>query len=71
VQLEAGVVVLDATTPDKPSAKKMELATRHWSGKHYGVVQGINWLTLLWSSFPNSAIMFSKAPSRLPDLPKV
>jgi putative transposase len=49
VQLEAGVLVLDDTTLDKPYAKKMELVTRHWSGKHHGVVRGINLLTLLWT----------------------
>ena len=46
---EAGVLVLDDTTLDKPYAHKMGLVTRHWSGKHHAVVQGINLLTLLWS----------------------
>jgi hypothetical protein len=32
---------------DKFDAKKMELVTRHWSGKHGRVVQGINLITLL------------------------
>lgn len=27
----------------------MELVTRHWSGKHGRVVQGINLITLLWT----------------------
>ena len=49
VQLDAGVLVLDDTTLDKPYAKKMDLVTRHWSGKHRRVVWGINLLTLLWS----------------------
>ena len=49
VRLDAGVLVLDDTTLDKPYAKKMELVTRHWSGKHGRVVWGINLLTLLWS----------------------
>ena len=48
-QLEGGVLVLDDTTLDKPYARKMELVTRHWSGKHHRVVSGINLLTLLWS----------------------
>lgn len=30
-------------------AKKMELVTRHWSGKQGRVVQGINLITLLWT----------------------
>ncbi|QKG53224.1 transposase [Hymenobacter sp. BRD67] len=44
-----GVLVLDDTTLDKPYAHHMGLVTRHWSGKHHAVVQGINLLTLLWS----------------------
>jgi hypothetical protein len=44
-----GVLILDDTTLDKPYARHMELVTRHWSGKHHRVVQGINLLTLLWS----------------------
>ena len=49
VQREGGVLVLDDTTLDKPYARKMELVTRHWSGKHRRVVSGINLLTLLWT----------------------
>lgn len=49
VQKEAGLLVLDDTTLDKPYARKMELVTRHWSGKHHRVVSGINLLTLLWT----------------------
>ena len=44
-----GVLVVDDTVLDKPSAKKIELVGRHWSGKHRGVVQGINLVTLLWT----------------------
>ena len=44
-----GVLVLDDTTLDKPYARRMGLVTRHWSGKHHAVVQGINLLALLWS----------------------
>jgi hypothetical protein len=46
---QEGLLVLDDTTLDKPHAKKMELVTRHWSGKHHQVVSGINLLTLLWT----------------------
>src|ERR1017187_2249256 len=45
VSLKGGVLVLDDTTLDKPYAEKMELVTRHWSGKHHGVVLGINLIT--------------------------
>ena len=41
--------MLDDTTLDKPCARRMELVTRHWSGKHRRVVQGINLLTMFWS----------------------
>jgi hypothetical protein len=29
-----GVLVIDDSTLDKPYARKIELVTRHWSGKH-------------------------------------
>lgn len=50
VAKDAGLLILDDTTLDKPYAKKMDLVTRHWSGKHHRVVHGINLLTLLWSN---------------------
>jgi putative transposase len=49
VEPQRGVIVLDDSTLDKPYAKKIELVTRHWSGKHHRVVRGINLLTLLWT----------------------
>jgi hypothetical protein len=49
VQRRSGVVVVDDSTLDHLSARKMELVTRHWSGKHHAVVRGINRLTLLWT----------------------
>jgi putative transposase len=49
VSLRGGVLVLDDTTLDKPYAEKMELVTRHWSGKHHDVVLGINLITTLWT----------------------
>lgn len=49
VQKQQGILVLDDTTLDKPYARKMELVTRHWSGKHRQVVLGINLMTLLWT----------------------
>ena len=44
-----GMLVLDDTTLDKRYARAIELVTRHWSGKHRAVVQGINLITLLWT----------------------
>lgn len=49
VRLDHGVLVIDDSTLDKFYAEKMELVTRHWSGKHGRVVQGINLITLLWT----------------------
>ncbi len=49
VQRTDGLLVIDDTTLDKPYAQKMGLVTRHWSGKHHAVVEGINLTTLLWT----------------------
>ena len=49
VQRHQGILVVDDSTLDKWYAEKMELVTRHWSGKHGRVVQGINLITLLWT----------------------
>ena len=61
---DAGVLVIDDSTLDKPYATKMDLVTRHWSGKHHAVVKGINLVTLLWtdgdSFLPNDYRIFDK-----------
>ena len=44
-----GVLVLDDSTLDKHYARKIALVGRHWSGKHHGVVRGVNLLTLPWT----------------------
>jgi len=49
VQFKQGVVVIDDSTLDKPYASHMALVSRHWSGKHHGVVQGINLISLVWT----------------------
>jgi hypothetical protein len=49
IEREHGVLVIDDTTLDKPYANKMALVTRHWSGKHGQVVQGINLISLVWT----------------------
>lgn len=49
ISLDEGIVVIDDSTLDKPFAKRMELVTRHWSGKHHAVGRGINLITLLWT----------------------
>lgn len=49
VERQAGVLILDDSTLDKPYARRIDLVSRHWSGKHQAVVQGINLVTLLWT----------------------
>ena len=49
VARDAGVLVVDDSTLDKPYARSIELVTRHWSGKHHAVVKGINLVSLLWT----------------------
>jgi hypothetical protein len=49
VDRSAGVLVIDDTTLDKPHARHITLVSRHWSGKHYRVVDGINLITLVWT----------------------
>ncbi|CAA9395580.1 Transposase, IS4 family [uncultured Leptolyngbya sp.] len=47
---KGGLLILDDTTLDKPYAQKMDLVSRHWSGKHKRVVMGINLLSLVWTN---------------------
>lgn len=49
VALDKGSLIIDDSTLDKLYSREIELVTRHWSGKHRRVVQGINLITLLWS----------------------
>jgi hypothetical protein len=49
VGLSSGLLIIDDTTLDKPYASQMALVSRHWSGKHHEVVQGINLISLVWS----------------------
>jgi len=56
---------VDDTTLDKPYAQKIGLVTRHWSGKHHAVVEGINLTTMLWtdglSSLPCDCRLYEPA----------
>lgn len=49
IDLLKGMLVIDDTTLDKPYARKIALVSRHWSGKHREVVQGINLISLVWT----------------------
>lgn len=65
VDRSSGVLVLDDTTLDKPHARHITLVTRHWSGKHRRVVDGINLLTLVWTDgdrvYPTDYRIYHKA----------
>lgn len=69
VDFQTGILVLDDSTLDKPYAQKIELVSRHWSGKHKEVVSGINLITLLWSDgdrhVPCDYRIFDKAKDNL------
>lgn len=49
IEMSSGLLIIDDTTLDKPYANQMALVSRHWSGKHHEVVQGINLISLVWS----------------------
>jgi putative transposase len=65
VETNKGVLILDDSTNDKPHARKIDLVTNHWSGKHQKVVRGINLITLLWTDgdrkIPCDYRIYSKA----------
>ena len=64
VRRREGLLILDDTTLDKPYAKRMDLVTRHWSGKHRSVVWGINLQTLVWAG-PAGGDTWSAVPCDL------
>ena len=49
VDLTKGCLICDDSTLDKFYSRKIQLVTRHWSGKHKRVVSGISLITLLWT----------------------
>lgn len=49
VHTKGGILVIDDSTLDKHHARKIDLVTRHWSGKHRRVVRGINLITAVWT----------------------
>jgi len=68
VALNGGALVIDDSTLDKPYAKEMAAVTRHWSGKHQGVVRGINLISLVWTDgdrkIPVDYRIYDKADGR-------
>ena len=69
IERDKGLLVIDDTTLDKPYASQMALVTRHWSGKHHEVVQGINLISFVWSdgdaAFPCDFRLYNKAEDGL------
>jgi hypothetical protein len=65
VDKRRGVLVFDDSTLDKPYARKVDLVTRHWSGKHKEPIRGINLITGLWTGgdlkIPVDYRIYSKA----------
>jgi putative transposase len=49
IRADEGVLVIDDSTLDKPCSHQIERVTRHWSGKHHRVVQGINLISTIWT----------------------
>jgi hypothetical protein len=50
LKLKEGILIVDDSVLDKLYAKKMELVSWQWSGKHGRVVKGINLTTMLWTN---------------------
>jgi hypothetical protein len=69
IQRERGLLILDDSTLDKPYAQAMGLVTRHWSGQHHQVVNGINLVSLVWTAgdarFPCDFRIYDKAQDKL------
>lgn len=59
---QGGLLVLDDSTLDKPYSRKIELVSRHWSGKHHRVVSGINLLPMVWTQTQNNNSNNSSLP---------
>jgi len=49
VDPEKGYLIIDDTLLDKPYARQTALAKKQYSGKHHGLVNGINLVNMLWT----------------------
>lgn len=49
VRKDEGILVIDDSILDKPYAKKIDLVSYHWSGKHHRVVKGISLVSMVWT----------------------
>jgi hypothetical protein len=50
VDRSVGYLVIDDTVLDKPYARKMALVKKQYSGKHHGIVSGIDLVNLVWTN---------------------
>lgn len=50
VSLEEGYLVIDDSVLDKPYARVMPLVKKQYSGKHHGLVNGIDIVNFLWTN---------------------
>lgn len=50
VKKDEEILVIDDSTLDKPYARKIDLVSYHWSGKHHRVVKGINLISMIWTN---------------------
>lgn len=50
VDRTVGYLVIDDTVLDKPYARKMALVKKQYSGKHHGIVSGIDLVNLVWTN---------------------
>lgn len=49
IKKETGYLVIDDTVLDKPYSKQTALVKKQYSGKHHGIVKGIDIVNLLWT----------------------
>ena len=61
IRHDKGVLVIDDSTLDKPYSHQIEMVTRHWSGKHHRVVQGINLVSTIWTEDPELFLLISES----------
>jgi hypothetical protein len=70
VEKGRGLLIVDDSALDKPYARKIELVTRHWSGKHKKPVRGINVITTLWGDGDRKVPVDYRVYSKADGLPK-
>jgi len=49
VDKESGYLIIDDTVLDKPYSQNMALVKKQYSGKHHGIVKGIDLVNMIWT----------------------